>query len=265
MRRGTIERGSQVASSVGHGAGSPGNLARVQGCAKRGTQAGFIRRPSAGPRLHAAWATSRQPGPQVARVGMRVCLDAGFAELHGGVKHDAGLGRPYVGDLILEVQPADGNEVVPDDGHGELTVLAGRERRTPAGLRGSRAGLKRRLVGTWTGDVGPGVRTRAIERGSEEVVPQRSSAGPRLHAARATSRADPGRWSAQRSSAGPRLRAAWATSADWSATGVRGGNVDSAGVAGWELKVVEVVVPGGAQRGGDAAGEAIASGEPQML
>ena len=60
-------------------------------------------------------------------------LDAGFAELHGGIEHDAGLGRPFAGDVILELQPADGNEVVLEDGHGELPVLAGRERGTPWG------------------------------------------------------------------------------------------------------------------------------------
>ena len=61
----------------------------------------------------------------MALVGMRVSLDAGFAELHGGIEHDARLRRPFAGDVILELQPADGNEVVLEDGHGELPVLAG--------------------------------------------------------------------------------------------------------------------------------------------
>ena len=99
-------------------------------------------------------------------------LDAGFAELHGGIEHDAGLGRPFAGDVILELQPADGNEVVLEDGHGELPVLAGRERGTPAGLRGRRAGLKRRPFGIWTGDFVKVVRLGAIERGSQAARSQ---------------------------------------------------------------------------------------------
>ena len=63
------ERGSQAArspghkGSFGHGAGSPGERARVPGCTQPGPQGqlrsrgGFTRRASAGPRLHAAWAT----------------------------------------------------------------------------------------------------------------------------------------------------------------------------------------------------------------
>ena len=101
--------------------------ARVPGWARRGTQAGFIRRPSAGPRLHAAWATSGAGG----NAGV---VDAGFAELDGGIQHDARLGRPLAGDLILELHPADGNEVVLDDGHGELTALAGRDRGDSRGV-----------------------------------------------------------------------------------------------------------------------------------
>ena len=53
--------------------------------------------------------------------------DAGFAELHGGIEHDSRPGRPFAGDLILELQAAEGNQVVLEDGHGELTVLAGRD------------------------------------------------------------------------------------------------------------------------------------------
>lgn len=49
-------------------------------------------------------------------------LDAGFAELHGRIEHDAGWRRPTGGKLIGEFQAGDGSQIISDDGHSELTV-----------------------------------------------------------------------------------------------------------------------------------------------